>query len=1205
MCVSKLRILCLCALSTILFTGTVQRVWAQGTTGTILGTVTDSSGGAIPDATVRVTNSGTNATQVITSDAQGRYRLSDLPVGDYDVQTEKSGFQTVDHRGITLNAGADVVVDFSLPVGQVTQAVTVEGDVTQVETASAAISTVVQPVQMRDLPLNGRDFEQLILLSPGVVNNNGAGAAKNSFTGNSNYWSVSGSRSNGQGELLDGTDIQNYQNRGAGSGILGTTLGVDSIAEFQMLTNTYGAQYGGNGSVVNAVTRSGTNNFHGSAYEFLRNSALDAQNFGDPYKLSFKRNQFGGTMGGPIKKDKMFFFVNYEGLRQNLGVAGNPVVPDANTLQGYIPSTGAPGGCNIPAPLPGYVSCGPGSSNAANFAKIQPYLNLYASATAGLAMTEVLSSTGTPTGTARVGEPAQEPGTEDFVVGRYDWTLSSNDSLFGRYLFDNARLAEPFYGAFPQYPNLDRTRNQYFTLGEKHIFSSNIINALNLGYTRTFLDIHSQGELGSPLDWSGDIFTQKGEPVMDGALNPGSSISSIGPGQISPIRYGQNKFGVADDVFWNKGAHSLRFGGSAFRYQTNGLHPFPGGGTWTFTSLQNFLTDNPSQFQGPCNYYNSEPGCVLPNGTPFPLPSSQHDMRETDFSIYAQDDWKVSSTFTFNLGLRYEPTSNAYDAFNQIYMLLPVPYGPNGNLPPALGSSVPTTLTPAHNFMLQNPSLHNFDPRVGIAWDPFKDHKTSVRAGYGIFHAVLSARDYSYGAFFALPWVVKTVQYTPATNTFPLPFQGAVASGGTSMTWGTDPFITTPYLQQWNLSVQRQVMKNTVLTLAYVGSHGVHMIDQRDLNPPVPVGGLTQTGVGGISLNNGQLLWPSFAGETQNLVFTTGTGSFNPNGTITCGAAAGCTLATSTGAPLVDPTTGLQSFSHIVQTTTAPAASQFSILSNTHQNPNFSYMNGGVTDGYSHYNALQAGLVRQMTNNLMFQVSYTYSDCVDISSGNWSQEGGTENLDAYDVGVDRGPCVFMIRHSLTTNGLYLLPFQKNRLVSGWQLGGIFSFNTGGPFNPVTFANGSTDIGTAPNRANYVVNAPGCNGQPINSDPVTGRGVFYLNQSCFAAPAVGEIGNVGRDEFFAPHAINLDTNLTKNTKISEELTVQFRAEFFNVINRRNYANPGFPALVQGAGSSVTSIATGITNSSFGQITSVLGYPLNGSAREIQFGLKFIF
>ncbi len=208
---------------------------------------------------MRVINSGTNATQITTSDAQGRYRVPDLSVGEYQVATEKAGFETVVHKGITLNAGADVVVDVSLPVGQVTQAVTVEGDVTQVETTSSAISTTVEATQMRDLPLNGRNFEELILLAPGVINETGAGAAKNSYIGFGSYWSVSGSRANGQGELLDGTEVQDYQDRGSGSGILGTTLGIDAIAEFQMLTNTYGAQYGGNGSVVNAVTRSGTN----------------------------------------------------------------------------------------------------------------------------------------------------------------------------------------------------------------------------------------------------------------------------------------------------------------------------------------------------------------------------------------------------------------------------------------------------------------------------------------------------------------------------------------------------------------------------------------------------------------------------------------------------------------------------------------------------------------------------------------------------------------------------------------------------------------------------------------------------------------------------------------------------------------------------------------------------------------------------------
>jgi hypothetical protein len=236
------------------------RLAAQGTTGTILGTVTDTSAGVVPEANVQVTNTGTGASQTLMSDAQGRYRVPDLPVGDYEVSTQKTGFQSVVHKAITVGPGANVVVDFALPVGQVAQTVTVEGNVTQVETTSAAISAVVEPTQMRDLPLNGRNFEELVLLEPGVVNNASPQVDQSSsaLAGRSIWWSVSGSRASGQGELLDGTNIQNYADRGSGSGILGTTLGVDSIAEFQMLTNTYGAQYGGNGGVVNAVTRSGT-----------------------------------------------------------------------------------------------------------------------------------------------------------------------------------------------------------------------------------------------------------------------------------------------------------------------------------------------------------------------------------------------------------------------------------------------------------------------------------------------------------------------------------------------------------------------------------------------------------------------------------------------------------------------------------------------------------------------------------------------------------------------------------------------------------------------------------------------------------------------------------------------------------------------------------------------------------------------------------
>ena len=299
--------------------------------------MTDSSGSVVPGATVTARNAGTGAVQVTTSDSQGRYTIPALPVGDYEVQTEIQGFQTVIRTGIRLSAGADVVVDFNLPVGEMAEPLTVTAAAPLVNTTSASLGTVVDPTQIRELPLNGRNFEELVLLAPGVNVSRGSGSARNAFTGKQEYWTVSGSRPNGQEILMDGTNIQTYQNRGTGTGILGTSLGVDAIGEFQVLTNTYGAQYGGNGSVLNSVTRSGTNAFHGSLYEFYRNSRFDEVQWPATQKQPFWKHQNGGTIGGPLRTNRMFFFGNIEYIRQNESQSQIRVVPNALARQGIIP----------------------------------------------------------------------------------------------------------------------------------------------------------------------------------------------------------------------------------------------------------------------------------------------------------------------------------------------------------------------------------------------------------------------------------------------------------------------------------------------------------------------------------------------------------------------------------------------------------------------------------------------------------------------------------------------------------------------------------------------------------------------------------------------------------------------------------------------------------------------------------------------------
>ncbi|MBV9768953.1 MAG: TonB-dependent receptor, partial [Bryobacterales bacterium] len=752
---------------------------AQGTNASISGTVTDSSNAVIPDATIQARNIQSGITETTSTDTQGRYRLPDLSIGDYEVQASKAGFQNFVRSGITLAVGGQNVLDFVLRVGQAQETVTVEAQVSQVDTQSTAVGALVEQTQMRELPLNGRNFGQLITLAPGVQSTPAFGG---SFYGKTENFSIAGSRPEGTGYLLDDVDIAGFWNHGTGSGALGTQLGVDAIAEFQTLTNTYSAQFGGNGAVINAVTKSGSNSFHGSAYEFLRNSDLDARNFFDPKNIApFRRNQFGGTIGGPIKKDKAFFFVNYEGLRQSLGETEVSFVPDANAHNGLLPI--GPNGTLL---------------NVGVAPNIASTLALYP-----VAQNEIGGGVGTYTSVA------SQPGSENYFLGRFDYIFSDKDSLFARYVRDTASLTEPFSGSsIPLWPETDITANHYATVEEKHIVSATIINLARVSFVRPDDSAAVTGSTPPLQFFPGRI---NGTVTLTGGV-----LSTIGAQQLLPFGLPQNKFSLGDDLFWTKGSHNLKFGITGERDYDNTYAPFLWGGQWTFPSLQSFL-------QGTAVTVVS----ALPNQD-----DAYKDFRINFFTPYIQDDWKVTSKLTLNMGLRYEFESNPIEVRHQMTAFIDPPFG----------GFQPVT----HPFQT-NPSAKNFNPRIGAAYDPFADHKTSIRAGFGIFHDIILPRLYDPGYWLNPPFAIG-VQLSP---NYPVPFAGAgLLPPQASQVEGTAyAFGTTPYMIQYNFNIQRDLGRGNVLTVGYVGSQGVHLVQSRDVNPALLASGTAANPVFDVTLS--------------------------------------------------------------------------------------------------------------------------------------------------------------------------------------------------------------------------------------------------------------------------------------------------------------------------------------------------------------------
>ena len=1104
----------------------VNRVAAQVETATISGTATDSSGAVLAGANVSAKNVGTNITQSTVSDGAGRYRIPDLRIGTYDVSASLSGFQTVVHKSITLTVGTNLVVDFSLPVGQVSQTVNVESEVSRVETQTATVSSLVTPEQVSQLPLNGRNFEQLLSLAPGVQSvtqayytGGGGGGISSGFYGPGQTYSVAGSRPVGQVFLLDNQDLQGYWEKGTGSNITGNSMGVEALNEFQVLTNTYSSQFGGTGAAINAASKAGTNSLHGSAYEFVRNSALDARNFFDgPQIPAFGRNQFGGSVGGPIIKDKLFFFANYEGLISNLGITGNQFVPDTLSRTGSVPCNDVAGqtpatcvsGNRLPAPV---------SPNIAPYLGLYPDPNISCTGAPPYPKPCQLVTAGPfihyPSGNALVTTIANQPEHENYILGRVDYVLGSKDTLFGRYISDTAYLKLPVpFSNLPLWPVVDHGGDQYFVLEEKHIISPNAINQVRFSFSRTN-ERADQNFLSDPATDPLQLYLANGFAAPfytpgqreDGNFIVAGGTSPVGPGATARFHLIEDKFTGGDDISWTHGAHSITFGASVTRVQDN-IAVGREGGIFVFGSLPGFLAGTPVQFQGETN--------------PSPTFNRTRYSRAIEFFPYIQDDWKVRSNLTVNIGLRYDFETN------------PICFGAGFACTNLLNPLTSPTFVSVRHVAKVNPNGLNFDPRIGVAWDPFGDHKTSVRAGFGIFHEQLAARTYLNGYSEDPPSNTVVLAGPGAIPLFPNPAKCAPACSPVyGAVYGYDyRSDTSPYVMQYNLTVQRDLGHGMVASLGYIGAQGVHLYNQRNYNTRAVVGGPSDCTSSACT----------FTGLPRNPAFC-----FPVSATCAVGTALGLDFA----API----------------------------------------------SHSTYNGLVASLTRQLSRNLQGQVSYTYSRSIDNGSASSGLEQSSfEITDVYNQAYDRGPSSFNVDQALRVNAVYNLPFTGNKLVSGWQLSEIFSASSGFPVNVLTglTPQRSNTGGLTGDRPNFVA---GCSPYQIPSATrqqlLQVKLVPWFNPACYAVQPAATLGNVGRNSLIGPGLVDLDFSIIKQTRITEKLNTEFRAEFFNILNRTNFGQPA-GAVFAGTG------AAPFISGTAGVITTTAT-----TSRQIQFAVKLLF
>jgi hypothetical protein len=779
--------------------GTIAASAFGQTSQSIQGTVKDQSGGGVPNVQVTIIEVANGLQHTGASNEQGAYAVLALPVGEYRIEAKATGFETEVRSGITIHVGDQLVVDLTMTVGSVTQTVEVNAAAATIDTTNAVVGGVVADEQIENLPLSDRGFEDLAVLQPGVVY--ASTGARSLSAGYGQKVSISGLRVSSSVYTLDGQDIDNVYNDIGNP--TGEASGIDAVQEYQVVTNPFSAEYGRTGAgLVEIVTKSGTNDYHGSVYEYLRNSAVNARNHFDPASgpPEFRFNQFGASLGGPVRKNKTFFFVNYEGLRQSLGVTTVLTVPDANAHAGIYTPTGANVGVNP---------------------NVAPYLNL--APTTGL----FCPAKGCSAGTALFNYVASTPTSTNYFLARMDHQINSALRLWGRYSTDSGNQHVPKDYVFT---TVNLTASKYAALGLDWTISPSAVNTFSVYYNRSTSGIYDVGAAGTtPAELNLFALTpfRDANGISYMFYNAGTTTAVGGDGVRTDVWF--NVLQGKDDLSINLGKHSLRFGFDVEHRQTNIFTSIYGGGDFAFTNVETFLQDTPSTYSGL-------------------LPGTQSTNRDYQWLLgfYGQDDFKLNSKLTLNFGLRYEPDTTPYVAGGKIGEFVGTP-----QVPLYQQTNVPLSALTLGNPFYVNPSHKNFSPRIGFAWSPFNGF--AVRGGYGIFYDHLLSFDWLTAIDQDAPFFERgslvAAQLPPGTKIdFPNTFttQPGLLASSALFTNGITHFPKQPLVQQYGLNIEKQVGANRSFTLGYVGSQGRHLLRNDDWNviriPTLGPGGPEVTG---------------------------------------------------------------------------------------------------------------------------------------------------------------------------------------------------------------------------------------------------------------------------------------------------------------------------------------------------------------------------